>query len=235
MTRLLEELELRTMLQGDDDHRDAIVTIHPGAGGLESQDWAEMLLRMYTRWAERRGFTVSRPGPPTGGRGRNQERDPRDQGGPRLRVSEGREGSASPGAHLSLRRPVPPPHLLRLRLRVSGGGRRHRDRDRRGGPARRHLPGLRRRWPAREQDRFGGPPHPPAHGDRGVLPAGAVPAQEPEHGHEDAPGRAVRARAREQEEEKAALEATKTDIGWGNQIRSYVFHPTPWSTTTGRS
>jgi peptide chain release factor 2 len=52
-------MELRTMLQGEDDHREAIVTIHPGAGGLESQDWAQMLMRMYTRWAERRGFTVN--------------------------------------------------------------------------------------------------------------------------------------------------------------------------------
>jgi peptide chain release factor 2 len=55
----LEEIELRTMLQGEDDHREAIVTIHPGAGGLESQDWAEMLMRMYTRWAERKGYTVN--------------------------------------------------------------------------------------------------------------------------------------------------------------------------------
>ena len=54
----VEVLEVRTMLQGDDDHRDAIVTIHPGAGGLESQDWAGMLVRMYTRWSERRGFEV---------------------------------------------------------------------------------------------------------------------------------------------------------------------------------
>jgi peptide chain release factor 2 len=52
-------LELRTMLQGEDDHREAIITIHPGAGGTESQDWAEMLTRMYTRWAERRGFKVN--------------------------------------------------------------------------------------------------------------------------------------------------------------------------------
>ena len=51
-------LELRTMLQGPDDRLDAILTIHPGAGGTESQDWAEMLSRMYTRWAERHGFTV---------------------------------------------------------------------------------------------------------------------------------------------------------------------------------
>jgi len=55
----LEALELRTMLQGEDDHREAIVTIHPGAGGLESQDWAQMLMRMYTRWAERKQFSVS--------------------------------------------------------------------------------------------------------------------------------------------------------------------------------
>ncbi len=56
--RAYEALELRTMLQGEDDHRSAIVTIHPGAGGLESQDWAEMLMRMYTRWAERKGYEV---------------------------------------------------------------------------------------------------------------------------------------------------------------------------------
>jgi peptide chain release factor 2 len=54
----LETLELQNMLQGPDDMRDALLTIHPGAGGTESQDWAEMLVRMYTRWAERHGFTV---------------------------------------------------------------------------------------------------------------------------------------------------------------------------------
>lgn len=55
----LDDLELQTMLQGPDDSRGAIVTIHPGAGGTESQDWAEMLLRMYVRWAERKGLKVS--------------------------------------------------------------------------------------------------------------------------------------------------------------------------------
>jgi peptide chain release factor 2 len=48
--------EIRTMLSGDLDRKNAIVAIHPGAGGTESQDWAEMLMRMYLRWAERRGF-----------------------------------------------------------------------------------------------------------------------------------------------------------------------------------
>ena len=55
----LEALELRNMLKGTDDHRDAVVTFNPGAGGTESQDWGEMLYRMYTRWAERSGFKVS--------------------------------------------------------------------------------------------------------------------------------------------------------------------------------
>ena len=55
----LESYELRAMLQGADDARDAILTIHPGAGGTESQDWAEMLMRMYVRWAERQGFEVT--------------------------------------------------------------------------------------------------------------------------------------------------------------------------------
>jgi peptide chain release factor 2 len=55
----LEAFELQAMLQGPEDARDALLTIHPGAGGTESQDWAEMLMRMYVRWAERHGFEVS--------------------------------------------------------------------------------------------------------------------------------------------------------------------------------
>jgi peptide chain release factor 2 len=52
----LDQLETGMLLSGDNDARSAIVTIHPGAGGTESQDWAEMLLRMYLRWAERHGM-----------------------------------------------------------------------------------------------------------------------------------------------------------------------------------
>jgi peptide chain release factor 2 len=48
--------ETKKMLGGEHDRKNAIITIHPGAGGTESQDWAEMLLRMYVRWAERKGF-----------------------------------------------------------------------------------------------------------------------------------------------------------------------------------
>jgi peptide chain release factor 2 len=52
----VEAAETRKMLAGEHDLANAIVTIHPGAGGVESQDWAEMLLRMYLKWSERRGF-----------------------------------------------------------------------------------------------------------------------------------------------------------------------------------
>jgi peptide chain release factor 2 len=52
----VEAGETKKMLGGEHDRKNAIITIHPGAGGTESQDWAEMLLRMYLRWSERRGF-----------------------------------------------------------------------------------------------------------------------------------------------------------------------------------
>ena len=54
----ISELETRTLLSGETDHLNAIMTIKPGAGGTESQDWASILLRMYLRWAERRGMTA---------------------------------------------------------------------------------------------------------------------------------------------------------------------------------
>jgi len=54
----VEEIEIKALLGGELDVNNAIVTIHPGAGGTESQDWAEMLLRMYLRWAQNRGFTT---------------------------------------------------------------------------------------------------------------------------------------------------------------------------------
>jgi peptide chain release factor 2 len=54
--RLLKDLELAQMLSGEYDNHDAILAIHAGAGGLEAQDWAEMLLRMFTRWAERHAY-----------------------------------------------------------------------------------------------------------------------------------------------------------------------------------
>lgn len=58
LTQEVNDLELSTMLNGEYDRFNTYLTIHPGAGGTESQDWAEMLLRMYVRWAERKGYKV---------------------------------------------------------------------------------------------------------------------------------------------------------------------------------
>ena len=56
LQQVIDRLETETLLSGESDGLNAIVTIHPGAGGTESQDWADMLLRMYLRWAEQQGF-----------------------------------------------------------------------------------------------------------------------------------------------------------------------------------
>ncbi len=58
LEREIAQSEIEMLLSGENDMRNAICTIHPGAGGTESQDWAEMLLRMYLKWAERRGFAT---------------------------------------------------------------------------------------------------------------------------------------------------------------------------------
>ncbi len=58
LSQSLQDLEFRQALSGEYDSGNAIVTIHPGAGGTEAQDWAEMLLRMYLRWAEKRAFKI---------------------------------------------------------------------------------------------------------------------------------------------------------------------------------
>lgn len=59
LSAALADLEFKNMLNGEDDHRDALLTINAGAGGTESQDWAEMIYRMYTRWASRNKFDAT--------------------------------------------------------------------------------------------------------------------------------------------------------------------------------
>lgn len=58
LERAISRLEVQSLFQGEHDEADAIAEVHAGAGGTDAQDWAEMMLRMYTRWAERRGFSV---------------------------------------------------------------------------------------------------------------------------------------------------------------------------------
>ena len=116
-------LETRSLLSGEYDRLGALVSIHPGAGGTESQDWAQMLFRMYMRWAERRGFATSildlQPGDEAGLKDATVE----ITGEYAYGYLQGRERRAPAGAHLALRRGAAAPHLVRLGLRLPDGGR----------------------------------------------------------------------------------------------------------------
>ena len=111
----LEGLELRAMLAGPNDAGGAFVQISAGAGGTESCDWAQMLVRMYARWAERAGFAVEGARPHAQRRGGHPRRAARGARALRLRLPEDRVGRAPPGAHQrpstrrSAARPPSPP------------------------------------------------------------------------------------------------------------------------------
>ena len=220
-----ESLEVRTMLQGSDDHRGALLTIHPGAGGLESQDWAEMLTRMYTRWAERRGYTVNvldlQPGAEAGIKSATLEVSGDDAYG-YLKAEKGVHRlvrispfDAQSRRHTSFASVFVYPQIddtieieiddsdLRIdTFRASGAGGQHVNKT---DSAIRitHLP-----------TRI------------------AVQCQQERSQHKNRATAMKMLKAalyeralEEQEKEKAVFESTKTEIGWGNQIRSYVFQP----------
>tara|TARA_Y100000590_G_scaffold367813_1_gene428095 strand:- start:5357 stop:6361 length:1005 start_codon:yes stop_codon:yes gene_type:complete len=221
----IEELELRTMLQGPDDHRGAILTVHPGAGGLESQDWAEMLTRMYSRWAENHGYDLNvldmQPGDEAGIKSATLE----VVGGHAYGYLKAEKGihrlvrispfDAQSRRHTSFASVFIYPLVddeieieiaesdLRVdTFRASGAGGQHVNKT-----------------------------------DSAIrithIPTGiAVSCQQERSQHMNRATAMKMLQAslyeralEEKEQEKEAIEATKTDIGWGNQIRSYVFQP----------
>ena len=95
----MEEARLSTLLTGEYDSANAILTIHAGAGGTEAQDWAQMLYRMYTRWAR---FHLPGGGLPGRRRGRNQIRNHYDPGRQRIRTPQERTRRPPAGPGLSL-------------------------------------------------------------------------------------------------------------------------------------
>ena len=152
-----EELRTRTLLSGEYDGCNAIVTIHAGAGGTESCDWAGMLYRMYTRWAERKGFSIQvldfLDGDITGIKG----------------VTFQVNGENAYG-YLKSEKGV---HRLVRISPFNAAGKRQTSfascdvvPDIEDG----YLPGQRRRRAARQQDLFCYPDHPSSHGDRGAVP-----------------------------------------------------------------
>ena len=217
--------ELRSLLRGEDDFRDAQVEISAGAGGTEAQDWASMLMRMYTRWAERRGFQVEI-----------------------LDESEGEEAGIK-GAVLEIRgeyaygflRPEAGIHRLVRISPFDANARRHtsfasvfvypvvneeinieiREEDIRMDVYRASGAGGQHVNKTSSAVRL-------TH-----IPSGIVVASQQERSQFKNKATAMKmlknklyqVEIERQEAEKAKLDATKLSVSWGNQIRSYVFQP----------
>ena len=223
--KIVEDLEIQLMLGDEQDMQDAIVTIHPGAGGTESQDWAEMLYRMYTRWFEKKKFKSAlldfQPGDEAGIKDVTLEVKGEfaygllkaEVGVHRLvrispfDASNRRHTSFAsvfvyPSADEEIEIEIDPGDLRIDTYRASGAGGQHVNKT-----------------------------------DSAIrithLPSGIVVQCQNERSQHKNKAQAMKVlKARlyqaklEQEKEAAKeLEDQKMDIGWGSQIRSYVFHP----------
>lgn len=225
LERAVDELELASLLSGEYDANNAILTIHPGAGGTESQDWASMLWRMYTRWAEDKGYTVEildyQPGEEAGLKdvtllikGTNAYGYLKSEKGVHRLVrispfdSSGRRHTSFSSVEVlpeiedDVTVEINPDELRIDTYRASGAGGQHVNKT-----------------------------------DSAIrithLPTGIVvqcQSERSQHANREAAMKILRARLLERrlEEQRAKLESLKgeqQDIAWGNQIRSYVFCP----------
>ena len=225
LQKTVDDLELRLILSGTEDANDAILTIHPGAGGTESQDWAEMLYRMYVRWIEKKGFSYSiidfQPGDEAGLKDVTLEVKGEyaygllkaEVGVHRLvrispfDASNRRHTSFAsifvyPSIDEEIEVEVKPDELRIDTYRASGAGGQHVNKT-----------------------------------DSAVrithIPTKIVVQcqnERSQHKNKATAMKILKARLyqkylEEQAESIKELESQKTDIGWGSQIRSYVFHP----------
>lgn len=221
----LEEYELTTLLDGRFDEGNAIVQIHSGAGGTESQDWAEMLLRLYLRWMERRGYETSvldyQPGEEAGIKDATVEAKgayafgylKAENGVHRLvRISP---FDASKRRHTSFASVYVYPSVdEEIEVEINESDLRV-DTYRASGAGGQHV---------NKTDSAVRITHSPT----GIVVQ--CQSERSQHRNRESAMRILRARLfhhlQEQERKKReVLEASKKDIAWGSQIRSYVFHP----------
>ncbi len=221
----VDDFELQTAFSSEYDARDAILTIHAGAGGTESQDWAEMLMRMYLRWAERRGFEAeildTSPGDEAGikrvvialkgdyaagflksehGVHRLVRLSPFDSD--HARHTSFALVEVIPEAQSDIEVNIKPDDIKVETFRSSGPGGQHMQKT---SSAVRitHLP-------------------------TGIIVS--CQSERSQHMNKEFAFKILRARLLEleiekREAEKAKIKGKRIDAGWGNQIRSYVLHP----------
>ena len=222
--KAVELLEVRTLLSGEYDAREALVTIRSGAGGVDAADFAEMLHADVhplgrAQQVPRRGLRhlLRRGGGP-------EVRDLRDPRPLRLRHPLGRGRHPPPRADQPVRQPGPPPDVVRGRRGRAGARADRRDRDPGRGDPRRRLPLVRSGRPVGQHDRLGGPPHAHPDGHRGRC-------QNEKSQLQNKASAMVILKAKllalKKAEERAHLDSLRGDVqgSWGDQMRNYVLHP----------
>ncbi|MBS1262291.1 MAG: Peptide chain release factor 2 [Calditrichaeota bacterium] len=225
LNRRLDEMELAKMLSGPDDEKDCIITIKPGAGGTESQDWAQMLLRMYTRYLERRDYSFNvldlQPGTEAGIKEASVEvSGDHPYGYLKAETGVHRLVRISPfdsnaRRHTSFASVFVLPDADDVREIEVDASELRIDTFRASGAGGQHV---------NKTDSAVRITH---------LPTNIVVScqnERSQHKNRDAALKMLKARLyqrhlEEEAKKRAELEESKADIGWGSQIRSYVFHP----------
>jgi peptide chain release factor 2 len=221
----LSSLELRLAFRGEYDDHNAILAIHAGAGGTESQDWAEMLMRMYLRWAERRGFETE-----------VLDTSPGDEAGIKSAViavnGEYAAGylKSEHGVHRLVRlSPFDADHarhtsfaLVEVMPEAEG------DVDVTIKPDDIKVETFRSSGPGGQHMQKTSSAVRITHFSSGIVVS--CQSERSQHMNKDFAMKILRARLLEKEierqaEEKARLKGKRIEAGWGNQIRSYVLHP----------
>ena len=225
VTSRLDELELERALGGEYDVRDAILAIHAGAGGTESQDWAQMLMRMYLRWAERRGYQAE-----------ILDISPGEEAGIKSTVIrvDGRYAygylKAEHGVHRLVRlSPFDADHARHTSFAlVEVMPEAEEDVDVKIGPDDLRVDVFRSSGPGGQHMQKTSSAVRLTH-----LPTGLVvtcQSERSQHQNKEIALKILQSRLLKLElakraEERARLKGKRIDAGWGNQIRSYVLHP----------